>query len=230
MVSGTFEAPEPVLFLSFSNWCQTQTFDWSRKFFEKQDNTHTSATRECTWAWINCPTFLSDVYGSCSIVRSSEVNWQAKKAECRWWKQTKEEAGRQVVLRHSCPIPQISILRNCSYQKLRILDLPQKSPLWYHEKKSRSSKTIFKIKHKFFFELETFSSCSGFIFMMMFEVTWLNVKKKLTPPLWELPQGGVRSKWRKRTRMSQNDSRILRVFLAWVNHQVGKNTLILALL
>ena len=68
----------------------------------------------------------------------------------------KKRSPSTFVLRHSCPIPQISILRNCSHQKLRILDLPQKSPLWYHEKKSRSSKKIFKIKHKIYFELETF--------------------------------------------------------------------------
>ena len=100
MVTGTFEAPEPMLFLSSSNWCQTQTFDWSRKFWWKQDNTRTSATRECTWAWINCPTFLSDVYDSCSIVRSFEVNWQARKSRMQMMKTDKggsrqvKEAGR----------------------------------------------------------------------------------------------------------------------------------------
>ena len=58
------------------------------------------------------------------------------------------------------------------------------------KKKADLEKKFSKSNINLFFELETFLSCSGFIFMMMFEVTWLNVKKKLTSPLWELPQGG----------------------------------------
>ena len=42
------------------------------------------------------------------------------------------------VLRHGCPIPQNSILINCGYQKLRMIDLPQKSPAWYQEKNSKT--------------------------------------------------------------------------------------------
>ena len=107
-----------------------------------------------------------------------------------------------LVLRHICPIPQNSILRNCGYQKLRMIDLPQKPPPWYQEKNSKTLIKIVTNTKKIFLELETFSSCCGFRFMTLCGVTWLNLKKKLTPPLWELSQGGVRSKSRKRTAMS----------------------------
>ena len=65
-------------------------------------------------------------------------------------------------------------------------------------KKTKAVIKIFKIKHKFFFELETFQSYCGLLFIMILEVKSLNVKKKLTPPLWELSQGGGQVEIRKK--------------------------------
>ena len=54
------------------------------------------------------------------------------------------------VLRHFCPFPQISLLRNPEHRKVKIFYFPQKLEFFNFEKKSILQKNTFDTRENFF--------------------------------------------------------------------------------